>query len=352
MRKRLIAQTAPLQVYEWPPVVQFSGYTSEFARFLQATADRQHSRLSDLLSHDWNQSGKFLNQALATVYAYIYGYKDSPCHLRTYPKLEIQLQQAKIMIEEAYLNQWLPIKPLPEFDHVKAGYAYLERYVEANIGVGHALYDYLCNQASPEAIKAFLRLEVCRNEVVDDEVALLVCGLQGNLKRMVSANLWDECGNGDLMRFHTYWLRRLLDHTEDWDNLKCYRQTEKPWFASITSNTFNALLTRPGRAYQAYGCFTTTEAWAAPHFEKLLKGIARTDLSHPDIDLYFRAHCNIDPFHSRELLDGILEQVPPLTIPELREIVLGAHIAVAAGVSQYRLILDYLHHIDTKEVAS
>lgn len=191
---------------------------------------------------------------------------------------------------------------------------------------------------------------MCRNEVVDDEVALLVCGLQGNLKRMTSANLWDECGNGNLTGFHTYWLRRLINHMDDWQDLISYRHLEKPWFSSITSNTFNALLTRPGRKYQSYGCFTTTEAWVEPHFEKLLQGLKRTNLSHADIDIYFSAHKTIDPFHTRELLDGIQDQVPAITVHELQEIILGAHTAVAAGVSQYRLILDYLRNIDRQEI--
>ncbi len=228
MRKRLVAQptaqTAPLQEHEWPPVVPFSEFSPEFAHFLQAPSEQQQAYLSDLLTHGWDKSGEFLNQALATIYAYIYGYPDSPCYRRTNPGLEIQLQRAKIMLEEAYLHQWLPIDQIPKFDDATRAAAYLEQYVVANSGVTHALYDYLCDEASPAAIRTFLRLEVCRNEVVDDEVARLVCGLQGHLKRMVSANLWDECGQGELTRFHTYWLRRLLDHTEDWHGLTQYRQ--------------------------------------------------------------------------------------------------------------------------------
>lgn len=346
MRKQLTKQTPSLQSYYWPPVSPFSGYKSAFSTFLCWDIDAQKYFLNDLIRRDWRCSGEFLNHALSEVYAYIYGYRDSPCYLSSDPDLEIQIQRAKILIEEVYANHWLPIEISPYFDNVKAAYAYLEHYVETNIGVEHELFEYLRDNASQEAVKTFLRLEVCRNEVVDDEVCLLVCGLQGNLKRMTSANLWDECGNGDLMGFHTYWLRQILAHSADFDDLKTYRQKEKPWFSAITSNAFNSLLTRPGRKYRAYGCFTTTEAWVEPHFEKLLKGLERTGLSHPDINIYFVAHRKIDPFHTRELLDGILDQVPAITLPEIREIILGAHTAVAAGVSQYCLLLEYLRDID------
>ncbi|VVM20018.1 hypothetical protein BSPWISOXPB_5494 [uncultured Gammaproteobacteria bacterium] len=42
----------------------------------------------------------------------------------------------------------------------------------------------------------FLLLETIRNEVVDDEVAMMIPGLQHSMKQVMSSNLWDECGNG------------------------------------------------------------------------------------------------------------------------------------------------------------
>jgi hypothetical protein len=346
MRKQLSPQAPELQTRDWPPVPEFKTYPDEFSDFLYCSLAEQRSQLVRLKSAPTNEFGAFLNRGLSEIYAYVYGYVDSSCYLSTQPELEIALQRAKILLEEAYVCEWLPIATPPQFSHVEDGYAYLSNYIEENSGVGHDLYTYLRDEASLFAIKEFLRLEVCRNEVVDDEIALLICGLQGNLKRTIAANLWDECGNGDLTGFHTYWLRRLVEHANDWDDLIVYRQTRKPWFSSITSNTFNVLLTRPGYKYRAYGCFTTTEAWVAPHFEAILQGLLRTGFSHPDIDIYFRAHCKIDPFHTVELLDGIKGQIPTLSVRDMQEIVMGAHAAVAAGVSQYRLVMEHLRSID------
>lgn len=348
MREKMIKQAPVLQNHLWPPVAPFAGYSAEISKFLHAGLSEKKAFLREEEEKAWQDQGEFFNRMLAEIYAYIYGYEDSPCYLTTQPDLEIAIQSAKILIEEIYLNHWLPVSDLPDLATADDAYAYLESYVETNVGVGHELYIYLRDEASPEAIKEFLRLEVCRNEVVDDEIAMMVCGLQGNLKRMAAANLWDECGNGDLVGFHTYWLRRLLEHMGDWQSLLAYRQTIKPWFASITSNTFNALLTRPSHKYRAYGCFTTTEAWVEPHFDKLLKGINRVGLSHPDVCVYFATHCKIDPFHTRELLDGIKDQVPYLKLPEMLGIVRGSHIAVAAAESQYRLVKEHLHAIDAE----
>ncbi|MGF6094952.1 iron-containing redox enzyme family protein [Pseudomonas sp. 18175] len=346
MRKHLNSLPGPLQSHDWPVVEPFSGYDPAFETFLHAEQEEQKAALSGVVRRSWDKAGAFLSQALAGIYAYVYGYPDSPCYLSTDPELEIKLQRAKVQIEEVYLNLWLDAAAVPVFESPEAAFDYLRGYVETNAGVGHELFDYLRDDASAQALKIFLRLEVCRNEVVDDEVALLVCGLQGNLKRMAGANLWDEFGNGRLANFHTYWLRRLLEHTDDWEGLRAFRKTQMPWCASISSNAFNALLTRPGHKYRAYGFFTTTEAWVRPHFQRLLIGLERVGLSHPDTDVYFAAHCSIDPLHAGELLDGIQDQVPPLSLAHLVDIIRGAHLAVAAGENQYRLLLEHLKVID------
>jgi hypothetical protein len=49
----------------------------------------------------------------------------------------------------------------------------------------------------------FLLLETIRNEVVDDEVAMMIPSLQHSMKQVMSSNLWDECGNGNIDNFHT-----------------------------------------------------------------------------------------------------------------------------------------------------
>ncbi|XCI75825.1 MAG: iron-containing redox enzyme family protein [Flavobacteriales bacterium] len=59
-------------------------------------------------------------------------------------------------------------------------------------------------------------MDVCRNEVDDDEVDFMISGLRGNMKQSIVANLWDECGNGNLKKCYTYWLRRLMNHLYLW----------------------------------------------------------------------------------------------------------------------------------------
>lgn len=338
----------PLQFRDWPPVAAFNQFSQDLQQFMDADLATKQAKLTALRT-DHDAHGAFLHKCLSTIYAYSYGYVDSPVYLRSDPMLEIQLQTAKLILEEELTQQWVPTQAIPEI-HTQAELTnYLRTFTTNNVGVYHEFWDYIRDEAGHDAMAEFLRLVLCRNEVVDDECALLVCGLQGNMKKAMVSNLWDECGNGSLERFHTYWLRRLMEQTNDWEALPAYRALDKkPWFSGILSNVFNVLLTRPGYKLRAYGFFCTTESWVEPHFVRILDGLARTKLNHEDIAVYFMAHVTIDPQHTQELLDSILYQTPALTKQEIDEILWGAHLAVASASEQYREVMGYLRSIDAK----
>jgi len=293
---------------------------------------------------DSEKCGRFIHEGLSDIYAYIYGYKDSPCYLRNDPDMEIKLMSAKFILEDEMVEAWLPIMPIPDIENQDEAADYLQDYVENNAGVHHELFEYLRDDVSRDAMIEFLRLEVFRNEVVDDEVALMVCGLQGNMKKVACSNLSDECGNLELSGFHTYWLRRLIDHLDDWEGILKYRQQDKVWSSSITSNNLNMLLTRPAYKLRAYGCFTTSEAWVQPHFERIMVGLKRLDLYHEDIAIYFSAHEKLDPHHTQELIDGLRYQTPQLTPQQVQEVLKGSHLCVAGGVAQYQRVLQHLRN--------
>ncbi|WP_423907225.1 iron-containing redox enzyme family protein [Candidatus Spongiihabitans sp.] len=166
------------------------------------------------------------------------------------------------------------------------------------------------------------------------------------MKQVISSNLWDECGHGNLDNFHTTWLRRLLNSLGDTESIVNYRN-RKPWFASLTSNSFNYLLTSPGKVLSAYGHFLVTESWAEPHFTKMLNGMDRVGLVDDDIQIYFTAHKTIDPFHTAEILMGIKNMQPALSSTGLKEIVDGVQQAIAAGTLMYNSL--YAHFSNTRK---
>lgn len=331
-----------LQLRYWPPVHAFSGLDAGLADFVTMARDEQKRFLASR-RHDADLAGETLHRYLADIYSYALGYRDGACATGSDDALEIDLQRAKIALERELLDNWLRPPALPSgIETAEEAVSYLDALVTENPGVEHEFFRFLEEEASREAMETFLQCEVVRNEVVDDEVAMLVVGLQGKLKAVVAANLWDECGHGKLRQFHTFWLRRLLSATDGWERVLDYRANAQPWFSRITSNVNAMLLSRPPYSLMAYGCFLLFESWVAPHFARVLRGMDRLGMSSHHVRIYFEAHVRIDPMHSRELLDGILQQTPPLQPGELGQIVLGAHLAVAAGTTQYDRMLPYL----------
>lgn len=337
-------QSPALQDCPWPNVSRFSEFDDDVAEFLKLPASEQYLRLRNLRS-DPRSHGKLIHRVLGQVYAYRFGYHDSPCFLRDDDRLELTLERTKLIVERELMDEWLqPVEP-PAAQSQKSVSSYLREFVLTNPGVEHPLFDYLANEASEHAMRIFLLNDVIRNEIVDDEVAMLVCGHQGLLKSAAAINLFDECGRGQLQHFHTYWLRRLLE-VIGWDELLAYRDSQRPWFAGITSNVFAMLLTRPPYKSAGYGHFIVTEGWVPPHFEKILSGLERTGLRNEDTAIYFSAHVTLDPTHTEELIRGIEVQVPELEPHQCSQLLRGAHIAVDGATRMYDLMLKYLRDID------
>lgn len=338
---QLKEESSNLQDRNWPPVNKFQGFSDSIKDFLNLETTQQFKILAETRDNT-EEHGEFIHETLGLVYAYVLGYEDSPCYITTDEELEIKLQQLKIVLEKELINYWLTTPPIPkQLDQVEA-VNYLNQRIIDNSGAYHELFDYIATKASKTSILIFLQNEVIRNEVVDDEVALLVKGLQGLQKKVVASNLWDECGRGKLNDFHTYWLRMLLEELDGWNQLYDYRKLTSPWYAKITSNTFNMLLTRPGYKYMAYGAFLIFESWVHPHFERIIAGLKRVGIARENLSIYFTSHLSIDKYHTKELLAGVADQKPRLNQAEVDQILLGAHLAIAAGTAQYERMLPYL----------
>lgn len=333
-----------LQGLPWPPVSPANG-VGPLSSFLELPKVEQQQELCRLRL-DQEAHSNFLHRGLGTIYSYALGYPDSPCHLHNDDELELKLLQAKVVLERELRDWWLRPQIASSYSDQREVARYLEKLAETNSGVDHPLFDYLAKEASRPAMEVFLLNDVVRNEVVDDEVALLVCGQQGLLKSVCTTNLWDEVGRAKLKSFHTYWLRRLLGGPEGWARVIRYRSEARPWFAGVTSNVFMMLLTRPALKLAAYGHFLITEGWVPPHFNKILEGMRRTGFDSRDEQIYFDAHVTVDPMHTDELIKGVEHQVPALSSTELSLILHGANCAVAGAMVQYDRMLSYLRAID------
>ena len=369
----------PLQDRPWPYVPMFEKPPAGLTHFLGLSVVEQR-RMLDTLRHTPENLAQLVNGFLGFLYGYRFGYADSPCFLQTDDDLEISLEQAKIVLERE-LVEFLGVPAVPCVHSQEELVAALQSLVADNPGIDHPLFRFLEEQASYDAVRLFLLNDVIRNEIVDDEVALLVAGQQGVMKEAAAVNLFDECGRGKQQHFHTYWLRILLESLEAWDALLAYRSNSplkngdrvrpkaknqlndaqckvsvplvqqtaeaRPWFAGLTSNVFAMLLTRPGYKRAAYGHFIITESWVPQHFAPILQGMDRVGLRRDDNDIYFTAHITLDPTHTDELILGLTHQVPKLTPVECTQILWGCQLAIRGAVAQYDRMLAYLRDLSS-----
>ncbi|MGK7956452.1 MAG: iron-containing redox enzyme family protein [Crocosphaera sp.] len=336
----LVQEIPNLQDRDWPVSEQSGELNSVLAHLLSLDLEAQRQFLAKSRGNS-EEHGQLINEGLGQIYDYIYGYSGAPCYNTTDDELEIKFQQTKILLERELIN-WLQVPDFPRGLNQMDAARYLHELFGKNSGVFHELYEYIATSASKEAVLTFLFTESVRTEVVDDEVAFMIIGTQGSMKKASVGNCWDECGKGELDGFHTYWLRMLLEQTNTWEKFAHYRSQLMPWFAKLTSNAFNVLLTRPGYKYAAYGNFTIGESWVPPHFEKILQGMKRVGLDHPNNTIYFEKHVHLDPYHTKDLLDGFAYQEPALTVAEVDQVLFGAHVMIAAATKQYERMLDYL----------
>jgi hypothetical protein len=346
--KPLTGASAPdLQDGPWPLVQPFAQFPAGWEEFVACSPTDQTAWLHSLRG-DSEKHSETLHTYLALVSAYIFGYADSPYYGRLVDEGERQLTAAKISLERELFTYWLQPEPVSNELDQGAAALYLEKLRLDNRSLTHPLFPWLGESASRAAMQCFLWNDAIRNEVVDDEVAMLIVGLQGTMKAAAASNLWDECGRGELRNFHTYWLRRLISATGGTSPFLRYRAARRPWFTGITTNVFNAFLTRSGARLQAYGWFLINESWVAPHFDGVIAGARRVGWDTDDVLIYFKAHRTIDPRHTAELTAALRDQTPRLHQAEVNQILSGAHAAIAAGCVQYDYMHQYLTEIDAK----
>ncbi|MDX1341040.1 MAG: iron-containing redox enzyme family protein [Reinekea sp.] len=338
-----------LQEHQWPPLPRFKSTPDDIREFLSLPRSLQKSSLAEV--RDTSAYDEFINTKLAYISGYLFSYCDGPLHLAVDEDLEYEIQRMKLSVESEVLNHWLSSanREYPFKDSAECA-DYLQHLTFDNPGINHPLFDFLRNDANEVTFKYFLRNEVCRNEVVDDEVAVMTTGIQGAMKAAVCSNLWDEVGQGNLGKFHTYWLRELVEDYSDWHSLIRYRAEERPWFTMITTNVFNILLTRPGLKFRRYGWFLLNEGWVSPHFTKVLFGMDRVGLCQKGQQIYFKAHESIDPRHTEELIESIRYQRPALSDKQMSEIACGAHMSLEASLKQYDAMLNYLVAINDGKI--
>lgn len=327
------------RVNYWPIVSKFAGLNEEIISLLNKNDEQLKAHFASLHQSNFEEYSRLVMQSLGEIYAGYFGYQDSPFESAD-DHLYLSLIKLKLFLEHEMIGNILKAKAITNITEEEF-YAQITPYVKEPASAHEKFFDFVANEMTLKQMREFLLIEVIRNEVVEDEVAMIIPGLGGHaMKQAMASNLWDECGSGNIDNFHTTWLYELIEAENAWEKIIEYRKI-KPWFTSITANSFNSLLTGHKKKLRSFGHFLVTEGWVFPHFKKIIEGMNRLGITDNKIRIYFNMHIKIDPHHAEEMLASIVSNKPALTAEQLSDVLQGAHQAFAAGSLMYEKLLNH-----------
>lgn len=309
-----------------------TGLSPYFARFLKSSRTEQQYELNGF-TWDREAHGQFVNQALRTVYTYLYGDRDSPSSPRADDELDSQMRQSKPVLEKELIDCWLPSRSDSKVPNQVAAAEYLSDLALNNPAVDHELYEWLAKSAPRAAFAAFAMDEVVRHEEIAIDLENIARGHNGLHRGWASRIVSDELRLSDL--HYTRWLRQHLEQSGDWERIGGRSLRNRQWFAIITSNVFKMTLTRPGLGLTACGYFLTTETMRRAHWRKLLGGMSRLGSGRNGAAFDQSSRFGPESDNTETAVARLLLQGPALTLAEIEQVILGAQWSVHGAVEQY-----------------
>lgn len=164
----------------WPPVKASRGLSSEIKKLM---SDDKMNILDELhrISSSKNKSfEEVLMTLLSEIYSLFFHYKDSPIHaegeidISNVYKVKVVLEKKmkdKLFQNDNKLNNDI-------YESVDVCHDFLFELSNCNSGLEHSFFDYVEKEMPRDQWIEFLLMETIRNEVVDDEVAMMIPGLQ------------------------------------------------------------------------------------------------------------------------------------------------------------------------------
>lgn len=216
------------------------------------------------------------------------------------------------------------------------------------LSVSHSFFSYVRDAMPPEQMIELLQFEAVNRESFVDETAYTAVGLQGLMKKAVLAHLCEANAPGaSSLRLNG--VIRILSEIDGEVFSKDENESEAPWYCKAISNALRMLAMRPGWKFRAYGAYLFQESWVGPHFQSIMKGLARNNYASRDLAAYFASQERIRRYRIEEMLAALMHQRPRLSSEELREVSWGAHIAIASAVRVYDQFLNHFGVSNTKQ---
>ena len=164
-----------------------------------------------------------------------------------------------------------------------------------------AVYDWVADEADPEALVEYLSLEGGPDGGFDDLVAACQIGLDGEAKLELARNYWDEMGNGTLDAVHTELHRDLTRAL----GLRAIPRSELPMEALERGALGSLLATNRWFQPEMVGALGLLELQAGPRCRKVVAALERVGAPAGAFPFYAE-HATVDPRHGKDWLDNAI----------------------------------------------
>ncbi|WP_340064780.1 iron-containing redox enzyme family protein [Ascidiimonas aurantiaca] len=230
-----------------------------------------------------------------------------------------QIETPWIEKERDSIKHLLPkASELTNFDRFRS---WLVNISEDKDPVNKIVTDYFKNDATLEDFKRFIHIDQHLNHRFYDAIALTLPHFSESIKAQLSHHYWEEAGEGNHTKAHTYQFTKILDHlgieinnTPPWND----------WRAFAGFNIYFLFAFNREHYFKAIGSLGMPELFDVNRDSELVAGLDRLGEDVEKHYFYYIAHVEMDAEHGNEWLDLIVKKMVEQEPDSAEEIAIGA----------------------------
>ncbi|HET6161516.1 MAG TPA: iron-containing redox enzyme family protein [Dongiaceae bacterium] len=217
---------------------------------------------------------------------------------------------------------------------------FFRHYCAGHRLTGHPLFDFIERQATRAEIVRFFAYDSTLVLRFCDLITLAMIGADDEVRGVLAENFWDEMGNGDFSRRHTFLFKRLLRYVGA-DQVPA-AAIETSWQGLAGFNLYMYLSLHRRNYFMSLGCLGSGELMDASQYAKIVKGCERVGFTDRAGLSYYIDHAEADVRHGNEWLDKVLVPLAGKHDGARRDILTGASLRLNATADYYDFLLEEL----------
>jgi pyrroloquinoline quinone (PQQ) biosynthesis protein C len=217
---------------------------------------------------------------------------------------------------------------------------FFRHYCAGHRLTGHPLFDFIEHAASRAQIVRFFAYNSTLVLRFCDLITLSMIGADDEVRGVLAENFWDEMGNGDFSRRHTFLFKRLLNYVGADKLLAADRLAMgSSWQALAGCNLYMYLSLHRRNYFMSLGCLGSGELMDSGQYVKIVQGCRRVGFTDREGLAYYIDHAEADVRHGNEWLDKVLVPLIGKYGAARRDIVAGASMRLNMTADYYDFLL-------------